>query len=403
MKKYYKKEYNQIAFYVVIVAAIVIASYEILSNFPFIVTQVVEKIGWIFSAAKPIIVAMILAYVLNPLVDFFERNFKKIKFLKNRSCRGYAVITTLIVTFAIFSAMISLIIFSITEKVRFANFNDLVEIPEKYIDMINSFYQKIVNKLSKLDIKSAEFQQSATSATTFILDKLKLGAGVFITSVGSVTSFIINFIISLVLMVYFLSDGRTALKYIKKVFKVTFSDKVNMRFKEVGNDANIIFSGYIRGQIIDSLIMMFLMGTGLSIIGLDCAVVIGIVAGIGNIIPYVGPIIAYGSVTLVSFFTEDWKKFFIAIIFVIIVQLFDENFTRPKLLGNTIQIQPLWVMIFIVFGSAIGGFTGLILAVPVGALLKVEFTKYIDKRYENKYNSKGEKIKETSKTQEVKS
>jgi len=392
MRKYLDKKYNQIAIYCVIIAVAVIIANEIIGNFSTIMDEISEKIGWVFAAAKPIIIAMILTYMLNPLVDFIEKKYKKVKFLKNKSCRGYAILTTLIITTAIFSAMISLIVFSITEKLRFANFNDLVEIPERYLEMINSFYKTIIERLKSLDIGSDRVQESVTSVTSFFLDKMKFGAGMFITSVSSITSFIINFIISIVLTIYFLSDGRVAFKYIKKVFSVIFNKKIFDRIQEVCEDANVIFSGYIRGQIIDSLIMMFLMGTGLSIMGFECAILIGILAGIGNVIPYVGPVIAYGSVTLVSFFTGDWKKFLIAIIFVVFVQLFDENFIRPKLLGNSIQIQPLWVMVFIVFGSAIGGPLGLILAIPVGALIKVEFTKYIDKRYENKYNKKGENI-----------
>jgi len=401
MRKYLDKKYNQIAIYCIMIAVAVIIAHEIIYNIPTILSSISDKIGWVVDAAKPIIVAMILTYMLNPLVDFFERKYKKVKFLKDKYCRAYAILTTLFITLAIFSAMISLIVFSITEKLRFANINDLVEIPEKYLEMVNSFYKTTLNRLKSLDIESKQVQESVTSVTTFILDKMKFGAGMFITSVSSITSFIINFIISSVLTVYFLSDGRVAFKYIKKVLAVTTNEKVFNRINEVSSDANVIFSGYIRGQIIDSLIMMFIMGTGLSIIGLDCAILIGILAGIGNVIPYVGPIIAYGSVTLVSFFTEDWKKFLIAIIFVVFVQLFDENFIRPKLLGNSIQIQPLWVMVFIVFGSAIGGMLGLILAIPVGALIKVEFTKYIDKRYENKYNKKGEKkLEEENKLEE---
>ena len=140
--------------------------------------------------------------------------------------------------------------------------------------------------------------------------------------------------------------------------------------------------------------MMILISLVLSITGVKFSLVIGIFAGIGNLIPYFGPIIAYISTTIVCLMNGEMNKLVISIIILIIIQFIDGNFIGPKLLSRSIQIHPLIIIISLIFGSAIGGFLGMLLAVPVGAYIKLVFVKFIDNRTEKK--TIGEKDKSNS-------
>ena len=130
--------------------------------------------------------------------------------------------------------------------------------------------------------------------------------------------------------------------------------------------------------------MMLLISVVLSITGVKFAIVIGILAGIGNLIPYFGPVVAYAGTSLVCLISGDFKTFVISMIALLVIQFIDGNLIGPKLLSNAIQIHPLIIIVSIIFGSALGGFLGMLLAVPVGAYLKLIFVRFIDRRLKKK-------------------
>jgi len=145
-------------------------------------------------------------------------------------------------------------------------------------------------------------------------------------------------------------------------------------------DLDYAFSGYIRGQLADAFLMMILISLVLSITGVKFAIVIGIFAGLGNLIPYFGPVIAYISTTIVCLVNGEMQKLVVSMIALLIIQFVDGNIIGPKLLSRSIKIHPLIIIISLIFGSAIGGFLGMLLAVPVGAYIKLVFVRYVNNK-----------------------
>jgi predicted PurR-regulated permease PerM len=172
--------------------------------------------------------------------------------------------------------------------------------------------------------------------------------------------------------------------FIKKVGTALLNPKWNKKVARLLADADSVFSGYIRGQLSDAVVMMILISLSLSIIGVKFAVLIGIFAGIANLIPYCGPFVAYFSTIIVCIVNGQYTELFIAVIVLFIIQAIDGNIIAPKLLSKSIQIHPVLVIISLIFGSAIGGLLGMLLAVPVGALIKLLFVRYIDYKLEKK-------------------
>lgn len=386
LKKFYNSKYTQIGIYVVIVAAIVITTNAFIDNVPYFFGVVWQKISWVLRHAKPIIIAIALAYLLDPLVDFFEGLYSKVKFLKNRkkSNRPLAVVTVLIILITAISIVISLLVFSITDNIKLANFDDLFVIVNQYRDTVNNLYDKIMNALAKANIESAGIEEYIKEAAMFIVKKLSSGAQRTILYISNISSFVTTLVVSFVITVYLLIDGKRVMGYISKVCKALLNERQNKKLRVFVNDVDTVFSGYIRGQFADAFVMMIMVGIGLSIIGVEFAVIIAILTGIGNLIPYVGPFIAYGGVIISSLIAGDMKTFIIAMIFLLVIQAADGNVIGPKLLSNSIEVHPLLVIIFILFGSAIGGVLGMLLAVPVGALIKVLFVRFIDKKLKEK-------------------
>jgi predicted PurR-regulated permease PerM len=198
------------------------------------------------------------------------------------------------------------------------------------------------------------------------------------------TTFIFSFIIG----IYFMIDGRMFITYLKKVFKALFSENANKKLGGMVHDLDVVFSGYIRGQLTDALVMMFLISTVLSITGVKFAIIIGVFAGIGNLIPYFGPIVAYISTSLVCLISGDIKTWIVSMIALFLIQAVDGNLIGPKLLSQSIKIHPLIVMISLIFGSALGGFLGMLFAVPIGAYIKLVFVRFIDRQLERREEGK---------------
>lgn len=114
------------------------------------------------------------------------------------------------------------------------------------------------------------------------------------------------------------------------------------------------------------------------------ALIIGFMTGFGNLIPYMGPILGYGSVILTSVVSgnviEHPVKMITGIVILAIIQFIDGNIINPRLLSNQIKIHPLFVIACIIAGGTLGGVLGMLIAVPVGALIKVQFERFLERR-----------------------
>lgn len=384
----FNKKYMQISLYVIITTVIITFLILIIWNAPLIARFLFDKVQWVIRVIRPVIIGFVFAYLMDPAVNFFERKFRKLTTKKLfrwiKRPRTWAVLISVIILFSAFVGLISLLVYSVTNQLRLANFDDIVKLGEEYMNTLNDFYNFIVGELKELDIQSQEFEQYVENATTFILNALMGFADATLESVTNISGYLTTIIFSFIIGIYFMIDGRMFMNYITKVCKALLSDNANRRILRTVHDLDDVFSGYIRGQLTDALVMMVLISLVLSIIGVKFSVVIGIFAGIGNLIPYFGPIIAYFSTAIVCLINGDIRTLIIAVIALLIIQTVDGNLIGPKLLSKSIKIHPLIIIVSLIFGSALGGFLGMLVAVPVGAFMKLVFVRFIDNRLERK-------------------
>jgi len=324
------KKYTLIAAYVIVTCIIIYCLGLVANSAPFIFKNIMGSFGWLMKVAKPILLGFVFAYLFDPVNDFFENKLKKIK-IRNRqlkSTRSLALFTTISLVFVVLVAIISLLVYSVTDQLRLANFDDIVVLANSLMKTFTDFRDSILIQLDKLDIQSSEVSQYVKDAATYILNYLKLAGGSFVASLSNISSYITTFIFSFIIAIYFMIDGKMIIEYLKKVSRALISSKFNKRIERFLEDADSVFSGYIRGQLSDALVMMAVISLTLSVIGVKFGVIIGILAGI--------------------------------------------------------QIHPVLVIISLIFGNAIGGLLGMLLAVPVGALIKVLFVRYINHRLEKR-------------------
>ncbi len=382
------KQYMLISLYVIITVVIIYALSLIVKNMPQIMSEVVEKLGWLLRVSKPVTLGFIFAYLMDPVVGMFERRYQKLKSVRFLGRivmpRTWAAVTSVFLLAMVVLGLISLLVFTITDQIRLVTPEDVITLAKEYLAGLNVFYHSVLSRLEEMNIQSKEFEQYVLNTTTFVVNSLIGFVQGTLTSFTNLSSYLTTFIFSFIIGFYFMIDGRMFMSYLRKICMALFSDRQNKALKRITSDLDHVFSGYIRGQLIDAFVMMFLISIVLSITGVKFAIVIGILAGIGNLIPYFGPIVAYASTTLVCLINQDFRTWIISMIALFIIQAIDGNLIGPKLLSSSIKIHPLIIMVSIIFGSALGGFLGMLLAVPAGAYLKLVFVRFINNRLKRK-------------------
>lgn len=382
------KKYMQISLYVIITVVIIYALSLVVKNAPQILKEGMHWLGWFFKVIKPVILGFVFAYLMDPAVAFFEHRYQKLKtkkgFRRIVMPRTWGVVTAVFLLVIAVLGLISLLVYTVTDQIKLANLDDIIALGQSFFDSLTDFYNAILKKLGEWNIQSKELEQYVTNASAYIVTGLMNFARASFGSVSNISDAITTLIFSIIIGIYFLIDGRMFLTYIRKINKALFPERMDQRMCSIVRDLDTVFSGYIRGQLIDAFVMMVLISLVLSITGVKFAILIGIFAGIGNLIPYFGPIVAYVGTSAICLFSGEFNTWIISMIALFVIQFIDGNVIGPKLLSNAIQIHPLIIIVSIIFGSALGGFLGMLLAVPVGAYVKLIFTRFIDYRLSRK-------------------
>ena len=384
------KKYFEISMYVIFTCIVIFLLSRFTDQLPAIAKTTGSALKWVGAILKPVIIGFIIAYLLFPMLEKLESLLQKIKPLKKKkSVRGLAVALQGVIILVGLFIIVSLLVSVITKQARAANSEDVIEGIKTYANSINELYRELIDRLDKLNINSAEIKSSVDTFTNnlgkYMLNlSSQLGSLANNLKDGLATAFF-----ALIFSIYFLLDMPKLKKYWGRVLGIILPEKVNTTLDTLIKDADKVFSGYIRGQAIDAFMVGVVVSIVFSIIGIQYAIVIGLLIGLGNLIPYMGPIVGYSSIVIVGIATSDYKSMVIAAIALLIIQAIDGNLIYPKLLSTSVNIHPMIVIISLTVGASIGGLVGMIVAVPTGALVKVWFERLIniaEKRNVNKEN-----------------
>lgn len=391
-KKLFNFRYILISLYVLITALLLYCGSRTIDHIPEIWGAVTGFFYWFRVVLHPLITGFALCYLLSPAVNFFEQRLEGFRDLlpralrrpakqgKPRSLRGLAVLLTFVLVLLALTLLLSLLISALSSSVQLANLSDLWRMTKELSLAISNFYQDLLQKLSTLPVAGNDFTAYLQGAVSNLMSFAERFLGSMLSSVNNMGSFFSNLLFSLIFCVYFLLDGENILRYWKRVSKVLLGQRINRALSVFFSDADRAFAGYIRGQVIDALIMAVLVSVSLSIIGVRYGLIIGILTGLGNLIPYVGPFVAYGSTALVCVLYGDYTRLVTALIALFVIQTLDGNVINPRLLSSSIDIHPLLVIASLLVGGAVGGVLGMLLAVPVGTLLKIQFERLLELR-----------------------
>lgn len=328
-------------------------------------------LGSISSILFPFVSAIIIAYFLDP----FASKLEKYKFSR---ASATAIIITLFIS-------VIILFFILVIPALYEEFVALINAIPKYSErFLHEIYPKIAAKSKEFgyeingDFKEYLSQENIAKIFNF---SQNIADGIMKSSIAVINILSLIFITPL-LVFYMIKDWDLFVDTVNKHIPSKYSSKVKKIFLKIDQT----LSGYMRGQVNVCFILGIFYAIGLLIIGLNFGFLIGFLTGLISFVPYVGMLIGVGSAIIIAFF--QWGLDFgqiglLALIFVA-GQILESNFLTPKLVGEKIGLHPVWV-IFAVFAFGIlFGFVGILLAVPMAAILGV-IISFIAKEYKKKF------------------
>ena len=371
-----------------------------IKNFGNISAAVLNGLHTLIDAFWPLVIGLILAYLLNPLVSFIDDKLigklgklpdDPIKADKRKNIRHLisVIITYLIVVAAVIAIIYGFAVMIIGKVV----FTDLSSMIQDLMSGIIQYEETFRNWIAN-NIPAGLVSEKFTEFTNYMLNWLSENISAtsviqFFTNIGGN---VVNVVIGIIISIYLMKDKNLFLSLWRKFLHLTLPQRGNAVLTETLNEINGVLSKFIRGALLDALFVAILSSVGLSIMGLEAAVFIGVFAGIANVIPYFGPVLGMIPAFLMGFFTEGFWSGALAVIILLVVQQIDSNIIYPKIVGTSTGLHPLMVLLAVSVFGYFGGILGMLIAVPIAGIIQVFVLKWA--------NSREIKIKESKETSE---
>lgn len=392
--KNFKKMINEPSFlrsslFIVFNAFLLYTLYFIIKNFDHIATAGTHAVGEIIAAFSPLFIGLIVAYLLDPLVSRIDKKLlqkvlvnpkkaehKKIK--RESLCR----LLSILITFVIVVAAVALIIYGFAVMLLgqfvFTDFSSMVtNVIDQFMNYEVELKQWIAQKFPDGFI-SEKIMEIASLIIVWVSDNFSASSA--ITAVSGAIGSIVNFVLGLIVSIYLLKDKEVFInlwnRFLKLVLPKRGSTAVNNTLNEVDN----VISLFLRGALLDAVFVAILSSIGLSILGLDFAVFIGVFAGLCNVIPYFGPFLGMVPAFIMGWLTESFTQGLLAIVILLVVQQIDSNIIYPKVVGSSTGLHPLAVLLAVSVFGYFGGILGMLLAVPAAGVIQVFIKKWVFRR-----------------------
>lgn len=311
------------------------------------------------SIISPFIYAFAIAFILNRPMMWFERTLFKDKKKK----RILSVALTFTIAISLISVLMVLVLPQIGLSIAY-----LVEAMPGFIQSVSQTAVEVMEQIHLNSRLSRQVQEMWNNIGTGIMNfTVSVLPGVVNVSIG-IGNAVVKSIMSTIIAIYMLASKDRLKFQIKKFFYAYFSKNFAEETFELGRMSNTIFSDFIIGKMIDSTIIGIIAFIGMLFIYPDYAVLIAIIIGVTNMIPFFGPFIGAIPSIFILLILSPFASF-VFLIFIIVLQQVDGNIIGPKVLGSSLGLSPLWILVGIIVGNGAMGFLGMIIGVPTFAVI----------------------------------
>lgn len=386
------KQYIKLSIFLIVTALTLYILYSILSHTGLILTLAGNIILEILRALSPLIYGLIIAYFFSPLVNIIDhrlltrvskqtfRSYTLSKQIEKRR-RTLSIILAFIVIIIVLSllgyTLYSMIIGKLTvEKIDTVGAN-IIHYFSKYED----FFHLINEKLSGSGL-TEEIKDPMQMFIEWISGGFLFKKGVDVANwISGFGGNVLNIFLGSVIAFYLLKDQEFFIGLWKRMLSIILPRSANSKLMDILSDIHLVVSRFFRGQLLDGLIVGVLSSIGLFIIGVDFAIFIGMFAGIANVIPYFGPIIGVVPAVIMALLDGNLTQALLSIVVLLGIQQVDGAVIAPRVVGNSVGLHPVFVLLAVIIGGKYLGIIGMLIAVPIAAILKL----FIVKLYHSKY------------------
>ena len=389
-ENYMKIKFNNKYFCWGLTAFLVIIAGILFYYFLFHSANIVAGFNTLTHILMPVVVGMAISYLLSPVVNYIEEKalvpiFKKIKFKKAEKkaslIRGISILVTAFLFVFIIYMLIYMLISQIVPSVQniSSNFDTYVANITNWLDRLLEDNPKqseyIINLIDKYSVELENQIKALIPDTALLIKKVSL-------SVLGVFGFLWNFLIGFIISIYVLASKE---KFASQAKKVTYSlmeqDTANQFLANV-RFTNKTFIGFIGGKIVDSIIIGLICFIGTTLMGTPYAALVSVIIGFTNVIPFFGPYLGAIPSVLLIFMVDPLHPLncLYFAIFLLVLQQFDGNILGPKILGSSTGLTGFWVIFAITLFGGMFGVLGMVIGVPIFAVLYAAVKAIVNRR-----------------------
>ena len=348
-----------------------------------------KALGKLLKILSPFIWGFVITYLIAPLMRLLERGVfgplcRKL-FAKNKKsdgsklARGLAVLVSELAMVAVLTALVYLILPQL-----YSSIETIVKNGPDYLRDLSAWVTGLLDNHPEITKYVQEALNTLnTDIMSWVSNKLLPGVGNLVTSLIEggyvVVQGVYNLLIGIIVSIYLLSDLEHFTAALRKLNYSWFSLETAEKVREAVEFTDRTFMGFISGKLLDSAIIGLICYIVCAILNMPYALLVSVIVGATNIIPFFGPFIGAVPSALIILMVDPLKCL-IFIVFIIILQQIDGNFIGPKILGSSIGITSFWVLFSIVVGAGLFGFAGMVLGVPVFVVLYTFLTRNVEER-----------------------
>ena len=332
----------------------------------FLVTLLVKEWGilsfilTVLKVATPFFIGFVIAWLFNPLVEKLE---------KNGINRGFGSI----IVYLIFISLMVLFFYMLVPTI-YNQLNDLIASFPSILSQIQNFISNLFVNIEGIDISA--IQENIISSLTNMINNVTTNLPSFIlNSVSSIFSGIGTLMISLVIGLYMLFDFNSIDSYLIKLIPDKYQSDTKELIHQIGTEVR----KYVNGTLLVALMVFVGDSLGFAVLGLKAPILFGLLCGITDLIPFIGPYIG-GIAAVIVGFSQSTLIGILAIVIVVVVQLIENYILQPVVMSKTMKLHPVTIIIGLLIFGHFFGIVGMVLATPCIAFCKVIY-KFFAKRY----------------------
>ncbi len=385
-------KYTKIAVYVIITGAALMIIFKLIGASENLWASVTSALKFLYKAVKPVIAGLVIAYILLPASNLFEKGLKKI-FKKQKRAKLVRMLSLLGVFLIVVGVMMSFI-FAVVPAIA-ENMGELIKNLPDYYDSVYDWY---INEVEPSELIRNTYSQNAIQdGLAFFED----GLGDILTSIVSkvavftfsVVSAVAIGILAVIISFYVIAGRKKIANEVEITANVYLGEERTLKIKAFLKSVDKVFGKYISAKLVQIFLIFILCQVSFLIIGAPYSTFLALIIAVTNAVPFIGPIVGIVPVVLITLLESPITALWV-LGAILVIQILDAYIFQPFFIGDKMGLSPFWVLVSVIVGGGLFGVWGILLSVPIAAVIKVLIRNYIISGKSRLSEKKVEKQKE---------